>query len=51
MKMSIATIYTQSASQDGIKEITSFLENAGYEIVWDRYPTNAIIVKENGESE
>ena len=42
MKQVVANIY----SQDNAKEITDLLEREGYEIVWQNYPNNAIIVKE-----
>lgn len=48
MKKIIANIYSQGPQEDSgeFKEIISILENAGYEIAWQTYPTNAAIIKE-----
>lgn len=49
MKKIVATVFSQGNSQDGVKEITDLLEREGYEIAWQVYPNNAVIIKETEE--
>lgn len=48
IKKLIANIYSQGSPNDSeeFQEIVKSLENQGYEIAWQTYPTNAAIIKE-----
>lgn len=47
IKQIVADVYSQGNVQNEseFKNIIKCLENAGYEIIWNNYPTNAAIVK------
>ena len=52
MKQIIANIYSQNQNtQEAFEEILHLLEEHGYELAWQTYPTNVSVIKEiqNGE--
>ena len=52
MKQIIANIYSQNQdTQENFKEILKLLEDQGYELAYQTYPTNVSIIAEiqNGE--
>ena len=48
IKKIIANIYLQGSQEDAaeFQAIIKSLEDQGYEIAWQNYPTNAAIIKE-----